>query len=453
MDTIDFRNETKKLSETITNFLSDENINAIARDIGFIERDSKKIDGLKFLDMLLFTEFNHKELSLNAMALQLQDRYGIELSKQAIDYRFSDLSVKFFKVLLDKVIRMNITESDNIKFTSFKRVRIKDSTAFKLPDNMKEKYSKGNNKATTIAQIRIQFEYDLKNGEILDISLHPYREQDVVDAKNTLDDITHNELVVRDLGYVKIDILRKIEKKDAFYLNRLSFSTHIYEKKKTEFKRLDLGKINKQMERNKVYRITKEVYIGSQEKFKTKIIIEKLPNVEYQKRLKRAERNESRKGMTHSAEFKAQLALNIFITNTEISSNNVRLLYTLRWQIELMFKIWKTVGEINKLNKMRVERFETFLFAKLLWIAINWQIMRRVVSYFYNQKEIFISPNKLYKTFKARIMKFRKATLEGSENMIEYMNEIFSISPYYHKSEKKKYSITWSYDIYRIFDI
>ena len=146
MDSINFRNETKNLSEEITNLLTEENINAIARDIGFVKRDSHKLDGFKFLDMLLFTEFNNKELSLNSMAIQLQDRYGIMLSKQAVDWRFGDLSIKFFKVLLEKALKMNIEKNDNIDIADFKRVRIKDSTAFKLPENMKDKYPKSDKK-------------------------------------------------------------------------------------------------------------------------------------------------------------------------------------------------------------------------------------------------------------------------------------------------------------------
>lgn len=449
MDSVNFKNETKNLSTEITNFLTEENINDIAREIGFVVRDCNKFDGFKFLDMLLFTDFNHKELTLNSMALQLQDRYGIIISKQAVDLRFSELSVKFLKLLLEKVLKLSIQKSDTISITNYNRVRIKDSTSFKLPENMKDKYPKGNKK-TTIAQIRIQFEYDIKNGEILDISLHPFKEQDVIDAENTFGDIDTNDLVIRDLGYVKINGLKQIEEKKAFYLNRLSFSTHIFEKKNSEYQQIDLGKTYKKMRRDKQNRIVKEVYIGSKEKFKTKIIIELLPEKEYQKRILKAKRNESRKGFAHSDAYKAQLGLNIFITNSDIAANKIRLLYTLRWQIELMFKIWKSIGEINKLRKMKVERFETYLFAKLLWIALNWRIMRRITVYYLKQN-IFISSYKLYKTLKARIVKFRIAIFEGLENVIEFINELFKISPYYHKSEKKKHSITWSYDVMNMF--
>lgn len=450
MDNVNFNNEAKNLSKEITNFLSIESINAIAREIGFVERDSPRFDGFKFLDMLLFTEFNHKELSLNSMALQFQERYGIMISKQAVCWRFSDLSVKFFKLLLEKVLRINVKNKDNIDFTNFKKVRIKDSTAFKLPENMKDKYPKSA-KSTTIAQIRIQFEFDIKSGEILDISLQPFKNQDVIDAINTLDDIKPDELVIRDLGYVKIDVLRRIEEKGAFYLNRLSFTTHIFEKKNGEYQRLDLGKIHKNMRCNKISRISKDVYIGQKDKFKTKIIIELLPEKEYQKRLLKAKRNESRKALKHSYEFKAQLGLNVLITNTEIPVSKVRVLYTLRWQIELMFKIWKSIGEINMVRKMKVERFETYLFARLLWVALNWKVMRRIIACFFNEKGVFISPSKLFKTFKAKIMKFRAAISEGIKSVIGFINEMFKISPYYHKSEKKKHTITWSYDVMRMF--
>ena len=125
--------------------MTEENINDIAREIGFVVRDYKKFDGFKFL----FTDFNHKELTLNSMALQLQDRYGILLSKQAVDIRFSELSVKFLKLLLEKVLKLTIQKSDTISITNYNRVRIKDSTTFKLPENMKDKYPKGN-KADTI---------------------------------------------------------------------------------------------------------------------------------------------------------------------------------------------------------------------------------------------------------------------------------------------------------------
>ena len=450
MYTLNLKQKTEKLGCDITNLLSRESINAIAKEIGFVKRDTGKFDGFKFLDMLLFTELNHKKLSLNSMALQLQERYGIILSKQAVDWRFSDLSINFLKIVFQKALKIKIEKNAKIDFTKFEKVRIKDSTSFELPENMKDKYPKSKNNVKT-AHVRIQFEYDIRNGKILDLSLHPFKEQDISDASKTVDDIGINELVIRDLGYIRIDVLRKIEEKESFYLNRLGFNTNIYKKKEEEYIQINLGEVYKQMRRKKIFRMVKEVYIGKKEKFKTRMIIERLPDAEYQKRIVKAKIAASRKGWNLSDEYKAQQGLNVFITNTEIPANQVRLLYTLRWQIELMFKIWKSIGEINKVKKMKVERFETFLFAKLIWIVVNWQIMRQIIIYFFNEKNVYISPYKLYTTFQARRMKFRRALSEGQEDVIKYIEEIFILSPYYHYSEKKKNSLTWSYDVMKTF--
>ena len=77
--------------------------------------------------------------------------------------------------------------------------------------------------------------------------------------------------------------------------------------------------------------------------------------------------------------------------------------------------------------------------------------MRQIVIYYFNEKNVYISPYKLYRTFKARIMKFRITLLQGAENVIEYIEEIFELSSYYHRSEKKKNSVTWSYDVIKTF--
>lgn len=440
-----------KLSSKIIEILNEENINKTAKECGFTIREGK-IDGFMFLDMLLFTHFNHKELSLNDLAIQLNSRYGISITKQGINERFTEAAVIFFKIVLEQVINISIQKNNKIDFTQYDKVRIKDSTAFQLPESMQDKYP-GSGGTGSKASIRIQFEYDLKTGKILDLSLYAFNNQDANNAKETIEEIETNELVIRDLAYVAIKNLEKIENRGAFFLNRLNSTTKVYElKDKGIFTEIDFCRLHKHMKINKLCRIEKEVYIG-QEKFKTRIVIELLPEKQYAERIRKAENNAKKKGRKLGKNYKARAGLNIFITNTEIDVKQVRLLYTIRWQIELMFKIWKSIGEINKVKKMKIERFESYLIAKLIWIAINWQIMWNIILYFYNEKNIKISPYKLFKTLKIRLIDFRTALHNGIERLTDFINDIARISPVNHKSEKKKGSITWSYEIFKMFSI
>lgn len=80
---IDIKVDVQNLSTEIKNLLDANYINSVAKETGFILREGK-IDGFVFLDMLLFTHFNHKELSLNDMSVQIKKRFDIDISRQSI---------------------------------------------------------------------------------------------------------------------------------------------------------------------------------------------------------------------------------------------------------------------------------------------------------------------------------------------------------------------------------
>lgn len=449
MGNFNLKVNVKNLSTEISNLLNEECINDFARDTGFIVRDSK-LDGNMFLDILLFTLFNQKQLSLNELAIQVKKRFGICITKQAIDKRFTDKSVEFLKSVLSKALELTIPKQDKIDFTKYDKVLIKDATNFQLPSNMADKY-KGSGGSASSAIIKIQFEYDLKSGKITDLSLHAFVDQDGTDAKDTVERINANELIIRDLGYISTAVLKEIQQKEASYLNRAQATISIFHLKNGELINVDFVKINKYMKKMGLSVMELEVYIGKKDKFKTRLIIGSIPTEAYQKRIMEAKKRAKKEGRTITNEYKNRQALNLFITNTDIPPEDVRSLYTLRWQIELMFKIWKTIGEIDKVKKMKVERFESFLFAKLIWIVLNWHIMRLVFHYFYQKDGVGISPFKLYSTLKGSILDFRSSIKKSIDSIASFIMQHIDLDLKHLISEKKKNSETWSSDMYKLF--
>lgn len=439
----------QNLSTEISNLLDHQSINDFARETGFILRDSK-MDGNIFLDILLFTHFNHKELSVNNLSIQIMKRFNVKISKQAIDKRFTDKAVSFLKLVLTKALELAISKSYNIDFTKYDKVLIKDATSFQLSSNMTSKY-KGSGGSASSSMIKIQFEYDLKSGKITDLSLHAFVDQDSTNAKETVENIKYNELIIRDLGYILTAVLKKIEEKKAYYLNRMQATINVYQKINEELVKVDFTKILKYMKKMRLSVMELDVYIGKVEQFKTRLIVGCIPQELNQKRIMEAEKRTKKNGGKMTIEYKTRLALNLFITNTDIPPKYVRPLYTLRWQIELMFKIWKSIGEIDKVKKMKVERFESFLFAKLIWLVLNWHIMRLMLHYYYQEKGIAISPFKLYVTLKESIMDFRASIKESIDSISSFIMENINLCLTNLLSEKKKNSKTWSFEIYQMF--
>jgi len=425
----------------LTDFFAQEEVEKIARETGFVNRTSNKLGGFTFLTSLLYCDFDQSQLSLNDLSAQIRDKWDIVLTKQALQERFSDRSVEFMKHLLSLLLKKIITSMPSINIlSSFNSLRIKDSTCFQIPECMSEKYP-GTGGCSSKAMIRIQFEFDYKTGRVYDLSLHAFNCNDQINSKATIDNIHSGDVIIRDLGYVNIEVLSSIESKGAFYLNRLHSSINVYELKHGKYELVNFVKIQSDLRKRRLSSIEKEVYIGSNIKFKTRMIIELMPKEQIEKRLVNMAKISKKKGCTTSKKHKARVALNIFITNLNsehLPLEQVRSLYRLRWQIELVFKVWKSVVNIDKVKKAKTQRLETILYSKLIMIMINWNIMWEITKSIWQQHKKMISPIKFFKTLKALTYKSWMAFKEGCNSLAEFIMQLNCMSIKNHILEKRK---------------
>ena len=203
-----------------------------------------------------------------------------------------------------------------------------------------------------------QFEYDILSGEINDLSLNAFNDQDAKDSVATMELTKERDLIIRDLAYMSLEALQLIVKNLAFFLCRANPNVYIYEKQGDEYKKIDFVKITAFMRKYNLGSIQREVYLGSKEKLQVRLIIYLLPEQQVAKKLRNAVQNNKKKGGDGnlSKEYKARAFLNLFITNAseeQIPMDHVWQLYRLRWQIELIFKIWKSISAIEKVKRVK----------------------------------------------------------------------------------------------------
>lgn len=326
---------------------------------------------------------------------------GILVSNQAVDKKFNEHSIQFLKRILEYLLSKKIQFRDKYPIiNTYNKVRIKDSVCFQIPEAFKHKYP-GSGGTGSKSAVRIQFEYDLLTQEILELAVTSFNDQDRKNAGETVKNIQENELIIRDLGYVSISVLKEIEKQGADYINRLSNTKVYIRPNKKKFELVDFKNIERDMRKEKeTFRVLK-VYIGEKKSLKCSLIIELVPTKIREERIRKRRKLNKKKGRTDSKEYTARAGLNLFITNVSIKkipATVIRSLYGIRWQIEIIFKAWKSIGAIHKIKKIKIHRFEFYLYAKLIFLVINWQLLTVLQEWQLKQKEIYIS---LYKMLKA----------------------------------------------------
>ncbi len=400
MEVEDF-NQEELISELKNCFLKKE-IEELARSSKFIQRSTSRLTGESFLMMNVFDCTDGKERSLNDSCDWLLEHFQTDLTKQSLDERYNTDAVRFIKSCFSRVLEMvNKGVLERNLELAFSKIQITDSTSFQIPPNLAIFYKgyKGNGGN---AILKMHLNYNLLNGQITDLFLTDGVANDNLYKLGKLEKIEANGLYMRDLGYYDLKYFLKLDKEKGYFLSRAKTDA-AYNKlgEDGEFYRI---KIEDYLPEKGQTKELKEVYVGAKKtKIKVRLILQSVPEEIALQRLKKLEKKEANSKYKVSEKRKAMCYFNVYFTNAPadiLPASIVRLIYTLRWQIELMFKIWKSVFKIDKVKKMSIFRFECYIYSKLIAILLTLHIHNKFDQFFWEEEEIELSPTKTAKVIK-----------------------------------------------------
>ncbi len=397
-----------------------------------------------FFDILLYCASQTEAYSLSQVSTKVKTQHRVKITKQSIDSRFTEGAVAFVKEILKELLERQLSKVFCSDFLSqFDHVRIKDSTRFIVPDKLREHFKgSGGNKGTSQAGISIQYEYDARSGKILDLNVTAGARNDATDASETKLKINKGDLAIRDLGYFNLSVLTGFVDQGASFISRLNTSILVFDPETKE--QIGFKRLYDQMCQKKLTRCDKQVLVGKGKLKQLRLIVDIVPDHVYEERIRKINKQNKEKGWTTSDEYKARCRFNMFITNVpsqDLSSEETMLIYRLRWQVELMFKNWKSVCKINKIQPMKYERFACLLFAKLILIMLNMQIICNLQVYYFKKRCQILSENKCFKTLRESFSILRdiwKRRKKVSEKKLKDLANLFSSN---HWKEKRKNKI------------
>ncbi len=422
------------MANSIGDTFSNEELDVIARETGFLKRASK-LTPQKALDTILFREVHGELISLEDHCVALKHQWDLDIKKQSLGERLSrPETALFIKALLDRVLSAQLSadiDHANIQeeLRHFSSVKIKDSIRFQLPRHLKEYYP-GSGGAATGAGTHIQYEFDLLGRNPSELLVTDALVQDVTVALRTIQDIKPGDLYLRDLGYFLLAVLKEIQERGAYYISRLGYHADCYNASTGE--KIDFKEVHKKLRKKGLTHIEIPILLGK-DKHPNRMIVELLPDEQVNRRIAKAEKEAKKKGYTVTDEYRCRARLNIFITNIPgewISTEKVRTIYRLRWQIELRFKAWKSFFHVHRIRKMHRHRFECYLYATLLLLMINTQIGTSFFAIVLKHARKPLSMLKFLKTvsmpsFK---LKLRECILRGGDRLVQHLKELYEIS-------------------------
>ncbi len=365
------RRESTLIQKVIHSILNSDALDKIAKATGFIKRKSTQLQAYAYMFTMSFGFFGNGEISLVNMTSTLFKSFDIDITPQALSKRINTkCSVKFlstiFRKLLNIQIKINLAGRGKEVFSVFSSVDLQDSTQVSL-DPVLEKNFKGSGGSASKSALKLDFIFDIANLVIKHVKLTRGTVPDVTLSKDIIKCVQPGGLAIRDLGYFEISTLRKIKDQLAYYISRLSISVNVYLNKEDKEK-IDLIKFIKEKIDKDITSINQIVYIGVGERLETRLVVEKVPD-EVSKQRQARYKSENRKAP--SEYYTEWCGYAIFNIPPEMFSSKIIIsLYKIRWQIELIFKNFKSNIELDYLSGKNKHRIESLVYGRLITISV-----------------------------------------------------------------------------------
>jgi hypothetical protein len=420
----------KDFSSYLSAFVSDDHLEKVAKETGF-KRRSSIITPKAFLNTLFFSNLKSSP-SLSEYSIDLEYQSDKRVTKQAIDKRFNERTKLMLTKLLEKILASQIKRKLPLVSNHFSEIRIMDSSDFVLSRNLADTFpGYGGPGREAIAQV--QLEYELLGGKVTRLSLGSALDADAKAGMERLDEIPPKALLIRDLGYSSPKAFKELIRRDLYFVSRAKSHWLMYYKEDGVMKELTIYDIKDRLNNSKEKYIDLDVFVGKKILTPVRLIANLLSE---EQTLKRIKKKKAKRG-TLSQLALDSACLNLFVTNIErekCDASKVYQLYTLRWQIELIFKVWKSMMSMHKLHPMNGIRLECVMLIKFIWVMINWSLLKlteEVVG-------VEMSLHKMVRTLTGRAFLLNMSILEDVDKLTNWIKELIKISGRHHIKEYKK---------------
>lgn len=351
--------------------------NRVARETGCIKRQGKFTGGT-LVQTLVLGLLREPEATLEELA-QMAQACGVSVTAQAIEQRFTAELASTLKEVLAAAVGQVVT-GDPVAIpllARFSGVYIQDCSTISLPQALARDWPGcGGTGDAGRAAIKLGSRLDLLGGRLDGPYLASGRTHDR-SVPGATAPLPVGSLWMGDLGLVTLARLQAIAAEGSYWLTRIKAQTHIETEDGQTWNQLSL------LAEQDSDRIELVVRLGKRARIPARLLAIRVPEAVAEERRERLRADAARKRPRHpepvSADRLALAAWTIYVTNVpaeQLSLADAMVLVRARWQIELLFKLWKSHAQIDTSRSQQPQRIHGEVLAKLIGVVIqHWLVL------------------------------------------------------------------------------
>jgi hypothetical protein len=343
--------------------------------------DRAKFSASTLTQTLVLGWLAHPDATVEQLA-QSAARVGVDASPQAIDQRFSFATANLLQQVLGSALQHSIS-SDGVAIPILQRftgVRVHDGTSISLPEQLRAHWAGcgGRTEGAGASAVKCGVQLDLLTGALSALDLVDGRTHDgSLPCQHAA--LPEGSLRLADLGFFNLERLLELDQAHVYFLSKLRVGTTL---SAPGLPFLDLTTFVMQ---HAATGYDGWVRIGRQQQLHARLLVVAVPQEVADQRRRRIRKEAREKGQTPSADALLLAGWTILITNAPpelLTLDEALIVARARWQIELLFKLWKSHGQIDSWRTEKPARILCELYAKLLAMVLqHWALVLGCWSY------------------------------------------------------------------------
>lgn len=346
-----------------------------ARTTRFVQRQSK-LTGALFTQTLVFAFLSNPHASREELA-QTAATLGLDITPQGLDQRMTEAGAACLLEVVDAAAA-TLLAAEPVALpllARFNGVYIQDSTLIGLPRTLAHIWRGSGNQHSASegsARLKVSVRLNLCSGELTGPHLdHGLTSDRTLQVQH--EPIPPGALRLADLGFFDLSVLQAIGEADGLWLSRVQITTALFT---LSGERIDLVSF---LAAQQCAEVDMPIHLGRRHRLECRLLAVRVAQEVADVRRRRLRAEAKRRGRAPNAIQLALAGWTLFVTNVpkeQLSVQEALVVGRARWQIELLFKVWKSQGAIDEFRSAKAGAILCELYAKLLAMLIqHWIIL------------------------------------------------------------------------------